>query len=1183
MRSNSILRRFIAILVTAGLCMAYLPVVKSRVNADPDPGQSEGKVYYVYLNENHYQLFESKDAANGMYLGIFIDNMQGYVPDSVPDADEAFIVNNSSVDARAFAGFPAPDCLLLGTSAIATADYDIYSSIQDNAYVVGGDVSLDKFVDYLNTKIEDEITNEDLIKGSYHYEITRTYNVTGPWGVPEIYVDQGAELIISREGEHDHTNLDVNVLSIDGKLTIRGNDNGSPNGITIGDGGRLDFGDNATFDISNGSVLEIGNNVSGSAGLGQGRYTYDSTNEKWVSDEPQRTEGIYIDNNSEMFATLTCSAGNIVLDKDMFISKALYENETSITFTYTLAEGVGDYVIDVEDAHGGYLENAVDTDAKTITIAIDGEHDWEPWYEIRIHAPHHGPQHDNDGIYIDNHAGFLSSVSYSVGYADPVEVTFDQDEAFIAPENYSAGEIIKITYTLSDIVHEGDLYEVIAVDPYGGTSNVNYTTQTITITKVNTNWERWYDISVRWPEIQPGNQGMEFEFDHNYVTVEYALNGVNPRAFTGEGPYIIPMDDLDTATSVAIHITVEEGHEIDRITVNWDNDGDGTPEMDLEQTYGSGTTEFEIAKPQDEIGWGKRVIVSIETRQSQPVDPQEDRFEIDVYKTGVGNVTIDPENVVIFDGNQDDHKEYIIELNDWDKFCIRFEPLTNEGYSIKSVKVDGTEVQLSNNTYTLTEAPEKDAHIRIDVEFFISDEDRVKDIAEHGYAYTISGTTSPADVPEMLYNFFVDESWCWYFQSGEDIHEGKYSGLFTDKEDYMRNAVSRPTEIKAADDAVGLPYVEITLTVAGISENIKVYILSHPGFIVVTPSKADPSVNEYTIVDTSKWQNGRGMDITLKFDHDVGGPPVFGNGVDVNGQILSDSGDIFSCHVNQMHSGESSEKFDNDQGYPLNYVNVRLIIVTILDDSTAAARIQGDQSCAGWDFENLNTYTAGTTLTDTMHAYIYIGCETVFISSVIYDNAQTYADSPRVIDVQVDGSTGLVGNNLVEIIPSASGDFTVAFKSSFDIIPLALTYSDGATRYLYLHRVGLRVEERGIQNETVGDGRAIYGTYYYPTGSTMPTSADNVDLFVSITLKNGDVETRLISEPNPEYTDTGDGPNETIWNRWCTRFELWSGTQADYDRIQKVEVIVFKTSTDDNVFGGVVVGSGRGVIWEAEH
>ena len=1178
MRSNSILRRFIAILVTAGLCMAYLPVVRSRVNADPDPGQSEGKVYYVYFDDTNFQLCENKDDSYGNYFGIFIDNMQGYVPDSVPDADEAFIVNNSSVDARAFADFPAKDCLLLGTSAIATANYVVYASIQDNAYVVGGDVSFDAFVDALT---QENYKEYNLITGSYHYQITGTYNVSGPWNVPEIYVDQGAELIISREGDFDHTNLDVIVLSVDGKLTIRGNDNGSPNGITVGENGRLDFGDNATFDIANGSILEIGNNVSGSAGLGQGRYNY--TDGVWVSDGQQRTEGIYIDNNADFLASLTCSAGNIVLDKEMFISKALYENETSITFTYTLAEGVGDYVIDVEDAHGGFLANAVDTDAKTITIEKDGEHDWEPWYEIRIKAPYHGPQHDDDGIYIDNHSGLFSSASYSVGNADPVEVTFVNDEAFIAPQNYSAGEIIKITYTLSDSVHEGDAYEIKAVDPFGGKSTVNYENQTITITKVNQGWERWYDISIYRPEIQPSAQGMEFEFDHNYVTVEYSLNGVNPRAFDGEGPYIIPMDDLDTATSVAIRITMkDDGHKIDRIRVNWDNDGDGYPEMDLEQIYEPGPTEFEIAKPEDEIGWGKRVIVSIETSQSQPVDPQEDRFEIDVYKTGVGNVTIDPENVVIYDGNHDNYKEYIIELNDWDKFCIRFEPLTNEGYSIKSVKVDGTEVQLNNNTYTLTEAPDKDAHIRIDVEFFISDEDRVKDIAEHGYAYTISGTTSPADVPEILYNFFVDETWCWYFQSGENIHEGKYSGLFTDKADYMQNAVSHPREIKAADDAVGLPYVEITLTVAGVSENIKVYILSHPGFIVVTPSKADPSVNEYTIVDTSEWQNGRGMDITLKFDHDVGGPPVFGNGVDVNGQILSDSGDIFSCHVNQMHSGESSEKFNNDQGYPLNYVNVRLIIVTVLDDSTAAARIRGDQSCAGWDFENLNTYTAGTTLSDTMHAYIYIGCETVFISSVIYDNAQTEADSPRVTDVQVADSTGLVGDNLVEIIPSGSGDFTVAFKSSFDIIPLALTYSDGATRFLYLHRVGLRVEERGIQNETGGDGRAIYGTYYYPTGSTMPTSADNVDLFVSITLKNGDVETRLISEPNPEYTDTGDGPNETIWNRWCTRFELWSGTQADYDRIQKVEVIVFKPSTDD-VFGGVVVGSGRGVIWEAEH
>ena len=54
------------------------------------------------------------------------------------------------------------------------------------------------------------------------------------------------------------------------------------------------------------------------------------------------------------------------------------------------------------------------------------------------------------------------------------------------------------------------------------------------------------------------------------------------------------------------------------------------------------------------------------------------------------------------------------------------------------------------------------------------------------------------------------------------------------------------------------------------------------------------------------------------------------------------------------------------------------------------------------------------------------------------------------------------------------------------------------------------------------------------------------------------------------------------YNPYYTDFKLWVGTQYEFDQIAKVEVIAIRASSDSSHFGGVLAGSGQGVVWTKE-
>ena len=114
--------------------------------------------------------------------------------------------------------------------------------------------------------------------------------------------------------------------------------------------------------------------------------------------------------------------------------------------------------------------------------------------------------------------------------------------------------------------------------------------------------------------------------------------------------------------------------------------------------------------------------------------------------------------------------------------------------------------------------------------------------------------------------------------------------------------------------------------------------------------------------------------------------------------------------------------------------------------------------------------------------------------------------------------------------------------------------------------------------EQIADEKAIYATFYY-AGNVRP--ATPVSLFVTITTNSG-VERKVI---NTTITNDGTPVGGSVLgtasqgtDKEYDDFLIWSGSNADYNSIKKVEAIVYSAGSGDS-FGGVKVGSGTGVVW----
>ena len=162
------------------------------------------------------------------------------------------------------------------------------------------------------------------------------------------------------------------------------------------------------------------------------------------------------------------------------------------------------------------------------------------------------------------------------------------------------------------------------------------------------------------------------------------------------------------------------------------------------------------------------------------------------------------------------------------------------------------------------------------------------------------------------------------------------------------------------------------------------------------------------------------------------------------------------------------------------------------------------------------------------------------------------------------------------------------------MIRLRIEFDDGSgtvkSRYITLHRVALQISDRldsnfrqslvtgGQPNYDLPEGdwdRRIFASYSYKEG----TSLANLKLAVTITYDDGTTEFKIIK--GTEYLDYGLATDERAnFDRGYADFVVWKGSESEFRHIKSVEIIVSEDNTD--TFGGVVVGSGRGVVWNQE-
>ena len=109
----------------------------------------------------------------------------------------------------------------------------------------------------------------------------------------------------------------------------------------------------------------------------------------------------------------------------------------------------------------------------------------------------------------------------------------------------------------------------------------------------------------------------------------------------------------------------------------------------------------------------------------------------------------------------------------------------------------------------------------------------------------------------------------------------------------------------------------------------------------------------------------------------------------------------------------------------------------------------------------------------------------------------------------------------------------------------------------------------------------MYATFYY-TGDTEP--AERVNLFTTVTTSEG-VTRKIVADSITQsgWIISGErlGYASQGSDRYYDDFLIWSGTDSEFEALEKIETIVYTPGSEDS-FGGVKIGSGAGVTWEKQ-
>lgn len=462
-------------------------------------------------------------------------------------------------------------------------------------------------------------------------------------------------------------------------------------------------------------------------------------------------------------------------------------------------------------------------------------------------------------------------------------------------------------------------------------------------------------------------------------------------------------------------------------------------------------------------------------------------------------------------------------------------------------------------------------------------------IPAHEYAYYVD--TTAEDALDKMKGYLATEIWHEFFNpdTGRPF-AGKYDKTNSPEELLQEPAKLILQALSSEKDATAKLYYyeyELTLSETEVVSG-KVYVLpTKDDFVVKTMEEEGASYHVVTITyyyvdseDDPGRQNQFSNDVYVRGN--VKDWIVFGNGVCAMGALDTGSETSVATHITQEHSGLGENE-------PFQNLDCRLIIC---NDEFDGVKISADRDAAAWNFTNVGVYATSDDSSTAPVAEVYYGSESISLKAVQY----TDETGNKTID-RIALDTTKLSSDAVSITNSGT-EIQIDFHTGYDEIPLIVTYNDGTVGYMTLHRVGLSVGHEEVNPNkydiwhgtdhtvryTVDDlanGKAVYATFYY-TGDAEP--AERVNLFTTVTTSEGVTRNivadsitqsgRIISGERLGYASQGS-------DRYYDDFLIWSGTDSEFEALEKIETIVYTPGSEDS-FGGVKIGSGTGVTWEKQ-
>ena len=1083
------------------------------------------------------------------------------------------------------------------------------------------------------------------LAGSYLYTFTSDRTIETDAYMGQVLINSGVKLTIGNNSSTPNTESAVvwaDVITVKGTLEIVHREPGEniwpnelhivPDGaLHIEDGGSLIGGSNSILALERGASIsgftvyaEDGTTVLGSSSQNlEQSEAFVNSNGKWVRTDfggPNNDfEGLQVRYDDHVIDKVEYSTDGVnysdlpernVFGKDdipnvIYFKVSPKSGEEEREFEMGYIDGP-DFETDERDWQWTF-ENAHIISGKII-FAVEKTTITKDQFIVDFHTKGGGFNENYEGIEVRFDGGRIAGVQYSVDNGtfkdvpedhiipkDTVDSCTTSIRFKVTPKQGEENRNYVLDYVDGPDYSVGDETWVRERVEHDNGENYIFTINKTAITKNQFVVDIFADDGGNPPQPQ---DGMQVNYDNNDIIVNSYYFDNDSEHPVSLNNFFIPKEDLAGHSSVTFLYTLNGIKAVDPSRMLQDNsnqdftisdigktslkvtkNGDNWPDY-CEVNFATGDNVFHVtvqnAPEQPEYG-----VFSSNDAVTQKQENGNCDFSFNLDNVGTDTFTITPkEGYVIWkleiQGDRDENVKY--------DQIVKLEQVSGTN-TYKIVYID------ANNKLNMNER----FAIRVDYRF--NDASIVNDIVNNrgGYAYYTEATRFD-EIAVDLKNCLTTEIYCYYrYEYSED-----YPTVASVASSIIVESKAVETD---ASDPVGLPFVRFSLSLNGeVSNPFKVYILDGPYKYIIKTCVDDKNtediaddVYEYYIADaTSQYSIESGRDMVLSLNY-VGVPVIFGNGAASVGVLMSDSDDIFSCHVTQDASNVDLHyptTPDGDETFPANSVgsiSSRLIIVKASEGASAVI-VQGEIGCLGWDFGKIETFSANEIPSRATEANIYIRNDFVWIKSVSFDNTDYFE---KITGVYVDTTCGVQDGTVVAQYVS-EGTYKLTFKTDYDLIRLRIEFDDGSgtvkSRYITLHRVALQISDRldsnfrqslvtgGQPNYDLPEGdwdRRIFASYSYKEG----TSLANLKLAVTITYDDGTTEFKIIK--GTEYLDYGLATDERAnFDRGYADFVVWKGSESEFRHIKSVEIIVSEDNTD--TFGGVVVGSGRGVVWNQE-